>query len=84
MSAPALLVPRLQARVAPPTLGTNGNGPSLPENPLTLSVAPPPAARSRGASGIGLALLALLSAGCSSIAPGLQFKPNQLEARSTP
>lgn len=67
MSAPAMLVPRLRARAARPTLGTNGNGPSLPR-----------------ASGIGLALVALVSTGCSYISPGLQFKPGELEARSTP
>jgi polysaccharide export outer membrane protein len=59
--------------------------PRCPEIPFTPSVAPPKAARSRGATlGAGLAAIALVASGCTSISPGLQFKPGAIEARSTP
>jgi polysaccharide export outer membrane protein len=38
----------------------------------------------RGMNGLAAALVALVSTGCSTISPGLQFKPRELEARSTP
>jgi polysaccharide export outer membrane protein len=54
------------------------------ESPFAQSVAAAARPRSRRANGLAAALVALLSTACSSVSPGLQFKPGQLEARSTP